>query len=173
MTENVVLVDEQDREVGIMEKLEAHRKGVLHRAISVFVFNPAGDLILQQRALHKYHGGGLWTNTCCSHPYPGEAPADAARRRLRQEMGIDAEIKYSHCFIYQADVGNGLWEHELDHVFTCTFDGMPALNPEEAMAWRYISMDALRQEVNLRPTEFSAWLRIILDDPSFVLNHVA
>lgn len=173
MTENVVLVDEQDREVGVMEKLEAHRKGVLHRAISVFVFNPSGELILQQRAMNKYHGGGLWTNTCCSHPYPGEAPLDAAHRRLKEEMGFETDLQFSHCFIYNADVGNGLLEHELDHVFTGIYSGTPALNPAEAMAWRPISMDALRQEVNLHPSEFSAWLRIILEDPAFILNHVA
>lgn len=172
MMDEVVLVDENDNQTGLIEKMEAHRKGLLHRAISVFVYNSKGELLLQQRAMKKYHGGGLWTNTCCSHPLPDEEPKAAARRRLMQEMGMDAEVSFSHTFIYKADVGNGLWEHELDHVFTAVLDVTPKPNPEEAMAWRYISMDELKREVEQNPETFSAWLRIILHDPSFRLTHV-
>ena len=169
----VVLVDENDNELGTMEKMEAHRQGLLHRAISVFVFNDQGDLLLQQRALSKYHGGGLWTNTCCSHPEPGEDPAVAAKRRLRQEMGIELDPVFSHHFLYKADVGDGLWEHELDHVFTGVFSGTPVLNPEEAMDWKAASMDDLRADVDLNPNRYSVWLRIILNDPRFQPVHVA
>lgn len=172
MTE-VVLVDENDNPLGTMEKLEAHRLGLLHRAISVLVFNENGELLLQQRALSKYHGGGLWTNTCCSHPLPDEYPATAAKRRLREEMGIDLNPVFSHTFLYKADVGDGLWEHELDHVFTGIFTGVPVLNPEEAMDWKVVSMDELRADVGRQPHRYSAWLRIILSDPRFQPAHVA
>ena len=172
MSDQVVLVDEKDAEIGLMEKLEAHEKGLLHRAISVLVFNSSGELLLQQRALGKYHGGGLWTNTCCSHPLPGEAAADAARRRLRQEMGIDLSPTFSHTFLYRADVGNGLWEHELDHVFTGRFDGVPVPDPDEAMDWRWVAMATLRTEILDHPERFTIWLRHILNDPAFRFAHV-
>ena len=172
MSDQVVLVNEKDDEVGLMEKLEAHEKGLLHRAISVFVFNSRGELLLQQRALGKYHGGGLWTNTCCSHPLPGESASDAARRRLRQEMGIDLAPTFSHTFLYRADVGNGLWEHELDHVFTGSFDGVPVPDPDEAMDWRWVDMGTLRTEIRDRPERFTIWLRHILNDPAFRFAHV-
>ena len=165
--EEVVLVDPSDRQVGTMEKLEAHRKGLLHRAISVFVFNSKGELLLQKRASTKYHGGGLWTNTCCSHPRVGENPADAVKRRLKEEMGIDCHPVFSHTFLYKADVGQGLTEHELDHVFTAIYDGAPIPDPTEAEDWRYIDEVSLKEEVARDPEKFSAWIKIILNDKKF------
>ena len=165
--EEVVLVDPSDRQLGAMEKLEAHRKGLLHRAISVFVFNSRGELLLQKRASSKYHGGGLWTNTCCSHPRVNETPSDAAKRRLKEEMGIDTQPVFSHTFLYKAEVGQGLTEHELDHVYTATHDGLPQLDPAEAEDWRYIDEATLRSEVKSDPEKFSAWIKIILNDPKF------
>lgn len=169
----VVLVDERDNDLGTMEKMEAHRLGLLHRAISVLVFNEHGELLLQQRAMSKYHGGGLWTNTCCSHPLPGEEPLAAAKRRLQEEMGIEIDPVFSHHFIYKAEVGRGLWEHELDHVFIGTFTGEPVLNPSEAMNWKAVALDDLRADVVRNPEHYSVWLRIILNDPKFVMAHVA
>ena len=131
MHSKVILVDENDVEKGIMDKMEAHQKGVLHRAFSVFVFNYAGELLLQQRADHKYHSGGLWTNTCCSHPAPGEKIADAAVRRLYEEMGFNCELAHSFSFIYKAHFQNGLTEYEFDHVYIGYSDSIPALNKEE------------------------------------------
>lgn len=165
--EEVVLVDASDRQVGTMEKLEAHRRGLLHRAISVFVFNPNGQLLLQKRASSKYHGGGLWTNTCCSHPRVGENPVDAAKRRLKEEMGIEANPVFSHTFLYKAEVGHGLTEHELDHVFIATHDGPPKPDFHEAEDWRYIDEMSLKNEIKADPGKFSAWIKIILDDPKF------
>src|ERR1043165_7585171 len=115
--EKVILVNERDEETGEMEKMEAHRKGILHRAFSVFIFNNKNEMLLQQRALHKYHSGGLWTNTCCSHPRPGEETLSAAKRRLVEELNVDATIQWSFDFIYEANFDNGLYEHEYDHVF--------------------------------------------------------
>ena len=129
--ENVILVNKDDCEVGVMEKMEAHQKGLLHRAFSVFLFNKKGEILLQQRAKHKYHSGGLWTNTCCSHPRPGESLSKATQRRLREEMGIKCEMRPAFSFIYKKKFANGLTEHELDHVFLGRFDGTPEINKEE------------------------------------------
>src|SRR3954468_18060458 len=131
MTDDVILVDEYDNEIGTMPKMEAHLKGKLHRAFSVFIFNAEGDLLLQQRALDKYHSGGKWTNTCCSHPRPGEDTLTAANRRLREEMGMNAELSHAFSFTYQADLLDGLTENEFDHVYFGISDDAPVMNPEE------------------------------------------
>lgn len=161
--EFVILVDEQDRETGLMEKMEAHRKGVLHRAFSVFIFNEAGEWLLQQRATGKYHSGGLWTNSCCSHPRSGETLEAAAARRLREEMGISVPLEHRFHFIYKATLDQDLIEHELDHVFTGRFDGLPALSPEEAMNWKWMAKADIRAAMTENPGQFTAWFRLIFD----------
>lgn len=160
MTEYVVLVNEEDKPTGTMEKMEAHEKGALHRAFSVFIFNSRGELLLQQRALHKYHSAGLWTNTCCSHPRPGEAVQDAAHRRLAEEMGMQCVLEYRFHFTYKAHFENGLIEHEVDHVFFGRSDATPLLNADEVADFRYISMALLENELNQFPEKHSPWLRI-------------
>jgi isopentenyl-diphosphate Delta-isomerase len=164
MREDVILVDEQDNEIGTMEKMEAHRKGVLHRAFSVLIFNSQGDLLIQQRAKTKYHSAGLWTNTCCSHPRPGEATAVAAQRRLKEEMGIDLAPTLSHKFIYKIDLENGLTENELDYVFTGIYDGTPNINPTEVSGWKYISKENIQKEITAHPNSFTHWFKIILKE---------
>ena len=164
MTEEfVILVDEHDRELGVMEKIEAHRKGALHRALSVLVFNTKGEILLQQRANSKYHSGGLWTNTCCSHPRPGELVSAAASRRLEEEMGIELQLKNVGSFIYRAELDKGLTEHELDHVFTAIFDGTPNTNTHEVSDWKYVSVDFLMKDITTNPTQYTEWFKIILN----------
>jgi len=160
--ESVILVDENNKELGLMDKQEAHEKAVLHRAFSVFVFNTKGELLLQQRAFSKYHSGGLWTNTCCSHPRPGESTADAAHRRLGEEMGFDCLLEEKFHFIYKAPFENGLTEHELDFIYTGIFDGKPNINTEEVNACRWISMDDLIKDLGNTPEKYTAWFGIIL-----------
>lgn len=169
MTEEVILVNEQDEPIGVMEKLEAHQKGLLHRAFSVFIFNANGELLLQQRALTKYHSPGLWTNTCCSHPRQGEENLDAAHRRLREEMGFDCDLFYEGFFIYKVQFENGLFEHELDHLFIGIFNGMPKLNSNEVAACRWVGMDDLKEEVKQHPDRFTYWVRLILQQNNFHL----
>lgn len=162
-SQKVILVDENDRQIGLEEKLAAHQNGAkLHRAISVFVFNTKGETMLQRRGMGKYHSQGKWANTCCSHPFPNESVADAAHRRLREEMGFDCDLREVYSFIYKADVGNGLTEYEYDHVFFGTYDGAPKLNKEEAMDYRWVSLEKLREEVEKQPDRFAPWLRITL-----------
>ncbi|MCU0434419.1 MAG: isopentenyl-diphosphate Delta-isomerase [Bacteroidia bacterium] len=161
--ENVVLVNENDQETGQMEKLEAHRLGLLHRAISVFVFNSRGELLIHRRALEKYHSGGLWTNTCCSHPRPGESTAHAAVRRLREEMGLECELTSQFQFIYRAELDHNLVEHELDHVFTGTSDTNPQPDPAEVMDWKWISRHELQTQLANEPEKFTAWFKIIAE----------
>ncbi len=156
----VILVDTRDRVTGTMEKMEAHEKAVLHRAFSVFLFNLKGEMLLQQRALSKYHSGGLWTNACCSHPAPGEETAAAARRRLGEELGIDLDVTKVFDFVYRAEFDNGLTEHEFDHVFTGSWEGPVEFNPDEVMAIRYLSMEALRESIAKEPEIYTAWFRI-------------
>jgi isopentenyl-diphosphate Delta-isomerase len=162
IAEQVILVDAQDNEIGLMEKQEAHEKGALHRAFSVFVFNAAGEMLLQRRALHKYHSGGLWTNTCCSHPRPGEGNLAAAQRRLQEEMGFACPLEHMFSFLYEQAVGD-LIEHELDHVFVGTFEGMPTINPDEVAEWRYCAMAELRADMALHPAHYTIWFRLCLD----------
>jgi isopentenyl-diphosphate Delta-isomerase len=143
--EQVILVNEQDEPLGLMEKMEAHEKGILHRAFSVFLFNDRHQLLLQKRALTKYHSGGLWTNTCCSHPRENEEVLDAGNRRLREEMGIQSQLTNVFSFVYRAELDNNLIEHELDHVLVGTFNDTPQPNPEEVMDWKYIDLEEIRK----------------------------
>ncbi len=162
--QKVVLVDENDKQIGLEDKLKAHQNGAkLHRAFSVFVFNSSGETMLQQRAMSKYHTPGKWTNACCSHPFPGEGVLDAAHRRLKEEMGFDCEMHEKFSFIYKADVGNGLTEHEYDHVIFGKYEGKPALNREEAMDYRWISLQKLKEEIQRNPEKFTPWLRMVVD----------
>lgn len=161
--EEVVLVNEQDEQMGYMEKMEAHRKGLLHRAFSFFIFNDKGEMLLQQRALHKYHSGGLWTNACCSHPRKGESTENAAKRRVAEEMGFDCEPTFLFSFIYQAALDQDLIEHELDHVFTGIFSGIPQLNPEEVAAYQYLPIQTIREQLFTQPELFTAWFKIVFE----------
>ena len=158
---NVVLVDESDVSVGIAEKQQAHIKGLLHRAFSVFIFNEAGELLLQKRAKNKYHSGGLWTNTCCSHPDLGEDVKVVAERRLQSEMGINCELTFLFTELYELPLENGLVEHELDHVFYGNSNELPVLDPEEAMDFKYASFEELSREVLLDPSGFTEWFKIL------------
>jgi len=164
MQEMVILVDEHDNEIGLMEKQEAHVKALLHRAFSVMVFNDKGEMLLQQRALSKYHSGGLWTNTCCSHPRQGETTEQAAHRRLQEEMGFDCELKLHQTFIYKAPFDNGLTEHELDHVFIGTYNLDPQINPEEVNDFHWISLSELDQQLRNQPEKFTVWFKMIMDN---------
>ncbi len=160
----VILVDEKDNQIGKMEKLEAHRNGArLHRAFSVFVFNKKGETLLQRRTMTKYHSKGKWTNTCCSHPYVGESVSSAAHRRLGEEMGFDCDMKETFNFTYKAPVGNELAEWEFDHVFFGNYDGEPKLNPEEADAYKWVSLDKLKRDIAKNPEAYTPWIRIIID----------
>jgi isopentenyl-diphosphate Delta-isomerase len=164
MEERVVLVDDHDGELGTESKLAAHVTGKLHRAFSVFVFDSAGRMLLQRRAATKYHSGGLWSNTCCGHPRPGEPVVAAATRRLREEMGFDCVLRPTFSFIYRAEVGNGLSEHEYDHVLVGRFDGTPNPSPEEVGAWRWADMDELSADVVEHADRYSAWFQIALEE---------
>lgn len=160
--EHVILVDHEDNEIGTMEKMQAHREAKLHRAFSVFVFNSNYELMLHKRADHKYHSGGLWTNTCCSHPRPGETSENAAHRRLVEEMGFDCEISKKFHFTYCRQLDNELTENELDHVFTGIFEGTPSLNPEEVGDWRWINQEELYQSIETEPEIYTEWFKIIV-----------
>ncbi len=162
-TEYVILVDHHDEPVGVAEKLQAHRQGLLHRAFSIFVINSQGQLLLQKRASGKYHSGGLWTNTCCSHPRPQETIAQAANRRLYEEMGITCSLDELFSFIYQTDLDHGLVEHEFDHVLLGYFDGTPEPNPAEAEAWQWIDLDDLQRLIYTSPENYTYWLRMCLN----------
>lgn len=161
--EEVILVDEKNNEIGVAEKMDAHRKGVLHRAISVFILNSNNELLLQRRAVSKYHSGGLWTNTCCSHPRPGETALEAANRRLIEEMGMSCELKEIYQFQYRAELDNELTEHELDHVFVGYSDDSPILNPEEADAYRYERLEKITAHIEDAPTDYTEWFKITID----------
>ena len=166
--EEVILVDEQDQQIGAMEKMEAHKQGKLHRAFSVFVFNSNGDLLLQKRNKDKYHSGGKWTNTCCSHPKPEETTEEGAHRRLHEEMGMACELDYVFNFLYRADLDNELIEHELDHVFFGTSDRQPILNPLEAEDFKYINLKKLQVDMAKNPAAYTEWLKICLP---YVIDH--
>jgi isopentenyl-diphosphate Delta-isomerase len=162
MLEEVILVDECDREVGVGEKMQTHRAGALHRAFSIFVFDADKRLLLQQRARTKYHSGGLWSNTCCGHPRPGEDTMAAAHRRLREEMNFDCALRAAFGFVYRAELAGQLVEHEYDHVFVGEFNGEPTPDAAEVADWRWVSMTELRRALRQRPDEYSYWLRIAL-----------
>lgn len=161
MAENVILVDEHDNAQGLMEKMEAHRKGLLHRAFSVFVLNDQGQLLLHQRALHKYHSGGLWTNTCCSHPRDGELLEDAVHRRLGEEMGMDCPVEKSLEFTYKAELDQGMTEHEYDHLFIGRFNGTPKPNPKEVANYHWLDLKSLDADLESHPEKYTAWFKII------------
>lgn len=160
--ELVVLVNEMDEKIGLMPKLEAHEKGVLHRAFSVFIYNDKGQLLLQQRALHKYHTPGLWANTCCSHPRDGESPLEAGVRRLQEEMGFETSLIYRKSFIYKASFDNGLTEHELDHILIGRYDEEPNINPEEVADYVWMHIPDILEDIELNPDKYTAWFKIIL-----------
>lgn len=161
--EEVILVDENDREVGSMEKLEAHEKGLLHRAFSIFLFNENGDMLLQKRAAHKYHTPGLWTNACCSHPRMGETMDEALRRKLAQEMGIACPVKKAFGFTYKSQLGKGLTEHEYDHVYFGYFGGEPKPNPEEVEDWKYAPIAGIKADLKVHPEQYTPWFKMLFD----------
>lgn len=163
--EHVILVDEFDNAIGTMEKLEAHQKGILHRAFSVLLFNSKGELLLQKRAIGKYHSGGLWTNTCCSHPLPGESMNEATRRKLIQEMGIDLNPEFFYKFIYKTNLDDNLIEHEYDHVFIGTYDGKPIINDEEVEDWKFTDLPSLRSDIQENPKAYTYWFKLIIEHP--------
>ena len=163
MEEKVILVDVHDQSIGEMEKMEAHLSGHMHRAISVLVFNDRHEMLLQQRAFSKYHTPGLWTNTCCSHPRPGETTEDAASRRLMEEMGIECKLTKGFDFIYKASFENGLIEHELDHVYIGIYNDDPIINIEEAHAFRWVSMVELKKDIAAFPEKYTIWFRLIME----------
>ncbi|MDG1652403.1 MAG: isopentenyl-diphosphate Delta-isomerase [Flavobacteriaceae bacterium] len=167
--EKVILVDREDNPVGTLPKMEAHEKGVLHRAFSVFILNQKGELMLQQRALHKYHSPGLWTNTCCSHQREGEENLQAGTRRLEEEMGFSVPLEELFSFIYKAPFDNGLTEHELDHVMLGYYEGIPEINSDEVNAWKWMSLNEIASDLTVNPESYTVWFKIIFER---FFNHV-
>ncbi len=162
--EQVILVDEYDREIGASGKLQAHQNGALHRAFSIFVFDSGGRLMLQKRARGKYHSGGLWSNTCCGHPRPGETTLDAARRRLHEEMRFECELRKAFDFLYRVELDGALIEHEFDHVIVGEFAGTPLPDPAEVEDWKWISLDDLRRGLRDESSRYSYWLKVAIED---------
>ena len=161
--EKVILVDENDQQIGLMEKIEAHEKALLHRAFSVFVLNSKNELMLQRRALHKYHSPGLWTNTCCSHQRDGETTMDAGLRRLQEEMGFVTPLQEKFSFIYKAEFDNGLTEHEYDHVLLGYFENEPVINPDEVAEWKWMPILEVKNDIENTPENYTPWFRIIFE----------
>lgn len=162
--ENVILVNQADEQIGLMPKLEAHEKAVLHRAFSVFVLNNKNEIMLQQRASHKYHSPLLWTNTCCSHQREGETNIQAGNRRLLEEMGFNTELKELFHFIYKAPFENGLTEHELDHVMIGYYDESPIINQDEVENWKWVAIDEVKNDMEMHPEIYTVWFKIIFDE---------
>jgi isopentenyl-diphosphate delta-isomerase len=162
--EEVILVNEKDEAIGLMPKLEAHQKAILHRAFSVFILNDQKELMLQQRARQKYHSPLLWTNTCCSHQRNGETNTEAGSRRLLEEMGFKTELKELFHFIYKAPFDNGLTEHELDHVMIGYFNGNPNINTDEVEAWKWMKIEDVKQDITNNPNQYTVWFKIIFDE---------
>lgn len=163
MEEYVILVDDNDNKIGLMPKMMAHEKALLHRAFSVFIFNDKNELMLQQRAMHKYHSPGLWTNTCCSHQRDHESNIEAGRRRLKEEMGFETELKETTSFKYKAPFDNGLTEHEYDHVLVGHYNGEPKINPDEVHDWKWMELEAVKKDISLSPQDYTEWFKIIFD----------
>lgn len=163
MEEKVILVDANDSEIGTEEKLSAHRQGRLHRAFSIYIFNRKGQLMLQKRHSSKYHSGGLWTNTCCSHPRPGELLEDAAHRRLKDEMGFDCGLREAFSFTYKVKLDKGITEHEYLHIFMGNYEGEPRINPEEAEGWKWIGLDELQKDMKLNRQDYTKWFLLTVD----------
>lgn len=164
MEEQVILVNEKDEPIGLMGKMEAHEKGLLHRAFSVFVFNSKQEVLLQQRAACKYHSPNLWTNTCCSHPRAGETNQQAGERRLQEEMGLQVPLREVFSFIYKAPFDNGLTEHEYDHVLIGYSEAQPQINPEEVASWKWLSLEAIKEDILQAPERYTAWFKIIFEE---------
>ena len=162
--EQVILVDSNDNPIGTMNKMEAHEKAVLHRAFSVFILNDKNEVMLQQRAAHKYHSPLLWTNTCCSHQRVGETNIEAGKRRLFEEMGFTADLKELFYFIYKAPFDNGLTEHELDHVMIGYSNENPVINPEEVESWKWMSIEAIKEDMTANSEDYTVWFKIIFDE---------
>ena len=161
----VILVDENDVEIGTAEKMAAHRDGGrLHRAFSILIFDRDVNLMLQRRAWDKYHSQGLWTNTCCSHPYPGESTIDAAHRRLREEMGFDTELEHTFEFVYRADLDTGLTEYEYDHVYIGYYEGLPECNPNEVAQWKWSDLEILKMDMEKHPESYTVWFHKIMEE---------
>ena len=161
--EQVILVNEYDEQIGLMPKMEAHEKAVLHRAFSVFVFNTKNELMLQQRAAHKYHSPLLWTNTCCSHQRDGESNIEAGTRRLKEEMGFTTDLKETTSFIYKAPFDNGLTEHELDHIMLGYYENEPIINKQEVEDWKWMPLEDVKHDINVHPEHYTAWFKIIFE----------
>lgn len=159
--EEVILVNKKDIQLGLMPKMEAHRKGVLHRAFSVFIFKSSRELLIQKRSSQKYHSPGLWTNTCCSHQRDGESTINAANRRLNEEMGLNADLKEIFSFIYKANLKNGLIEHEFDHVLVGYTDLSPIINIKEVEDWKWVDLSILEHEIDKNPNIYTEWFKII------------
>lgn len=166
----VILVNVSDEEIGSMEKMEAHQKGLLHRAFSVLLFNGKKELLLQKRAIGKYHSEGLWTNTCCSHPSPGESVITAANRRLKEEMGLDCKLQNGFSFVYKVELDNNLTEHELDHIVVGLSDRNPVLNLQEASDYSWMSIEKLQYEMKFHPEKYTSWFKIIMNEYFEQLN---
>ena len=160
--DHVILVDEHDNAIGTMEKLEAHQKGLLHRAFSVLLFNSRGEMLLQKRASTKYHSAGLWTNACCSHPKQNEDIYLTVRNRLSYEMGIDVVPEFFYKFTYRSGLDKNLIEHEIDYVYIGTFDGIPAINLEEVEDWKFVSLEDLRLAIDSNPQDYTYWFKVIV-----------
>ncbi len=163
MNEMVILVDKHDNQLGLMEKIEAHKKAVLHRAFSVFILNDNNELLIQQRALSKYHSPALWTNTCCSHPRNGESVLNAGTRRLKEEMGFETELYSLLSFIYRAKFDNGLTEHEFDHVLFGYYNDDPSINKLEVMDWKWVNLDFLKNDIITNSELYTIWFKIIFE----------
>lgn len=161
--ELVILVDENDRQVGLMPKMEAHEKALLHRAFSVFVFNDQNQLMIQRRAAHKYHSPGLWTNTCCSHQREGETNVEAGKRRLMEEMGFTTSLTENISFIYKAPFDNGLTEHEYDYILLGDYNDEPNINPDEVSEWKWMSLEDIENDMKVHPEQYTEWFKIIFD----------
>jgi isopentenyl-diphosphate delta-isomerase len=157
----VILVNEFDQPIGVLEKLEAHQKGLLHRAFSIFIFNDSNELMLQRRAFDKYHSGGLWTNTCCSHPDPNEGVLEACHRRLQEEMGFDTELEFVTSFIYRAELDQNLIEHEFDHVYIGKYRDNPVINESEVSEWKFVNLADLENDMKKHPDHYTVWFKII------------
>ena len=164
MNDYVILVDENNNQIGLEEKILAHKKNLLHRAFSIFIFNDSFEILLQKRAPNKYHSGNLWTNTCCSHPLENLSLVESAKKRLIEEMGIKANLKEVFSFIYQAEFGNGLSEHEYDHVLFGISNNKPILNPDEAIDYKWIKISDLKAQIEKNPGNFTVWLQIMINN---------
>ena len=170
--EKVILVDTNDEPIGLMEKIAAHEQALLHRAFSVFILNDKNEIMLQQRAKSKYHSPLLWTNTCCSHQRPGETNIQAGKRRLREEMGFEVDLQELFHFIYKAPFDNGLTEHELDHVMIGKFNDEPNINKEEVEDWKWMSIEAIKEDMQQNPDVYTVWFKIIFDEfYHYIENH--